>query len=245
MSSDSNAMSDLPIVLGTPRGAPYSTEVLKKVERFMLRPETIFGVPGASLTWGIDGAVSADVSAGMEGEKFTAKILKAFAADHPEVRVFHSVRWPGSKGDTDHMLVNGNHVLLIDSKRWMSKRKYSVTAKGAVLRGTVNFPEGKVKMIPAMSAWRQQLPTYARVSGVVCIASEKVFVPYDNNWHKAPFKLVTGEHLIEYLEAFFKKTKPDTTGFIDLNVVAPIITNLIKPRDRRAELINLKAMNRK
>ena len=218
--------------------------VVAKISQLMSTPKRIYGTPAASLTWGIAGSATGDVTAGSEGEKQTAKILEAFAAKHADVRVFHSVRWPGSKGDTDHMVVIGNHVIIIDSKRWMSSRKYSVTAKGTILRGTVPFPEGKVKMIPSLKAWREKLPTGVKLTGVISISQEKVFVPYDRNWYKAPFKLVTAENLEEYLTKYKEKQKADTIGYIDINIIEPIITNLIKARDRRSEIINLAAMKR-
>ena len=34
------------------------------------------------------------------------------------------------------------------------------------------------------------------------IAQNEVFVPYDNNWYKSPFKLVTAEQLPEFLDNF-------------------------------------------
>jgi len=204
----------------------------------------IFGVPGASLTWGIEGSGSGQVTAGGEGEKQVAKELAIFAEKNPKVKIFHSVQWPGSKGDTDHMVVIGTLILIIDAKRWKSKRKYSVTPKGAILRGTVPFPEGKVKMMPAMSAWRKTLGKTAKVMGVVCIAQTEVFVPYDKNWYSAPYRLVTAENLIEFLDKTIAKQKPEITNAKNTALLVEIARKVIKPRDRRNELINLAAMKR-
>lgn len=202
----------------------------------------IFGVHGASLTWGIGGSMSGAVTAGGEGEKQVGKLLDEYAEKNPRVFVFHSVQWPGSKGDTDHMLVCGNLVIIIDAKRWKSKRKYSVTPKGAVLRGTVAFPEGKVKMMPAMKAWRQQLGSSNKVMGVVCIAQTEVFVAYDKNWHSAPYRLVVAEKLFEYLDSLLSKS-PKAQQKVDPKTLLTIGKKVIKPRNRRAEIINLSLMN--
>lgn len=203
--------------------------------------QRIYGVPGASLTWGIGGSVTNAVTAGGEGEKQVAKLLNAYAEKHPNVYVFHSVQWPGSKGDTDHMLVCGKSMLIIDAKRWKSKRKYSVTPKGTVLRGTVPFPEGKVKMMPAMAAWRKELGKGTKVMGVVCIAQSEVFVPYDKNWHSAPYRLVTAEKLEEYLDRMLAKSKPASMP-VEGKVLLNIAEKVIKPRDRRAEIIKTHLM---
>ena len=189
----------------------------------------MFGTPGASLTWGIDGANKGDVGAGLQGELATGKILNPYA-ERRGVTVFHSVRWPGNTdGDTDHILLSGTNVIIIDSKRWMSKRKYSVTAKGAIMRGTVRFPEGKVKMLPALASWRQVLPRGTRVTGVVCVASKEVFVPYDEHWRAAPFKLVTLEKLTDFLDRNLPTPAPAEKK-AEPYIALPILQRLIKPK---------------
>lgn len=207
-----------------------------------------FGSPGASLTWGIGGQKGGVVSAGLEGEKMTAKILDNFVLNPNtrNMRVFHSIQWPGSNGDTDHIVVMGNLVLLIDSKRWKAKRKYSVTPKGAILRGTVNFPEGKVKMVPALSSWKKVLPHEAKVYGIVCVAQKEVFVPQDKNWYKAPFRLVVAENLIAHIVDTIKREQKKQPGIVEgynTNILTTIGANLVKPRNRLEELINRGALD--
>lgn len=228
-----------------------ATEELLPFPQDALDPQSplrSFGSPGASLTWGIGGIRGGVVSVGLEGEKMTAKILDKFV-ENPytrHLRIFHSAQWPGSNGDTDHILVMGKLVILIDSKRWKGKRKYSVTPKGAIMRGTVRFPEGKVKMIPAMNSWRKILPPDAKVLGVVAIAQKEVFVPYDKNWYKAPFRLVTAENLVTHLVDTInreQKKNPELIKSIHPEIIKVIGSHLVKPRDRQAELINLEALD--
>ena len=216
-----------------------------EIKRRLMAGEQIFGTPGAALTWGIEGMTGGVVAAGGEGEKQVAKTLADYASKTPKARIFHSVQWPGAgDGDTDHMLVLGNCVFIIDAKRWKGSRKYSVTPKGEVLRGTVAFPEGKVKMLFAMQAWKKVLPPGVKVFGVVCIAQEKVFVPYDQNWQKAPFKLVTDEKLEEFLTKIAARQKPEMVEKMNPRLLTEIARLVIKPRNRRAEVINLGAMGR-
>lgn len=215
-----------------------------EAKRIIKTNTQVFGTPGASLTWGIEGSDGGQVTAGGEGEKQVAKELDKIVAKYPNVKVFHSVEWPGSVGDTDHMMIIGNTVLIIDAKRWKAKRKYSVTPKGEILRGTVAFPEGKVKMMPAMKAWRAELGKKARVLGMVCIAQEEVFVPYDQNWAKAPYRLVTAEKFEEFIDKFIAKQKPEHLNAENDDILLTIATRVIKARNRRRELINLDAMKR-
>lgn len=215
---------------------------LYHIEQLVKSGRQVYGVPAASLTWGIDGEGGEEVNAGIEGEKKTGKILAEWVKRHPDALVFHSVRWPGSEGDTDHMVVVGRNVILIDSKRWKAKRKYSVTARGSILRGTVAFPEGNVKMLPAMKSWREVFGKGVRVQGVVCISQDEVFVPYDENWRKAPFKLVTAEKLEEFLDRHLERNiKKENRNVFDMGIISKIAVRLVKPRNRRAEVINLKA----
>lgn len=205
------------------------SDKLEKV-RLLLASRRTFGTPGAALTWGIAGADKGIVHAGMQGELAVGKVLNQYAAEHDGIHVFHSVRWPGdTDADTDHVVVAGTSVVIVDAKRWKAKRKYSVTARGAVMRGTVRFDAGKVKMLPALEAWRRTLPRSATVTGVVCVAQKDVYVPYDDHWRQAPFKLVT----IEQLPAFFDRyllprvNRQQTTS---TQVALPIMERLIKPK---------------
>lgn len=176
------------------------------VYRALRKGAKVLGVPAAALSWGIDGnRMLPQLESGMEGEKQTAKILEEFVASHKGAFAFHSLSWPESNGDTDHILVYKNLVVVIDSKRWKEKRKYSLSPKGEILRGTVHFEEGKVKIVPALKTWKAKLPASMKVVGVVCIAQEKVFVQRDRNWHAARFRLVEAERLAEFLDESCRK----------------------------------------
>ena len=171
----------------------------------------IFGVPGAGLTWGIKGDQTVDISIGIAGEKMIGKILNEWTLAHPNVLAFHSTRCPNlGDADTDHVIVMGQRVILVDSKRWMSKRKYSINDKGNILRNTVPFPEGKqVTIKPQIKMWRDTVPDGVSVTGVVAIAQSEVYVPYDDNWKKSPFRLVTAEKLTDTLDYYYGRAKKD------------------------------------
>lgn len=218
-----------------PFKADYMYDSEAPVKKLLQEGAKVLGVPAASLSWGIDGnrAIPA-LTAGKEGEKQTAKLLDKLAAEFPEMFVFHSLSWPESAGDTDHIVVYGNLVLVIDTKRWKSSRKYSVTAKGGILRGTVPFPEGKVKIGWALKAWRQKLPGKPKVQGVVTIAQEKVFVVRDKNWYQAPFRLVENEKLEEFLRETFQKNPPQP---VSAKLLLFLGSLLVKERRRIEEII--------
>lgn len=217
-------------------------EAFYVLRELVMAGRQVFGVPGASLTWGIEGSDAGDVSAGIEGEKKTAAVLRDWITQHPTAMLVHSAAWPGSTGDTDHILILGHHVWLIDSKRWKAGRKYSVTPTGTIKRGTVDFPEGKVKIVPAMRAWREVFGKGIKLAGVVCIAQDKVFVPYDKNWHSAPYRLVTVESLTTFFDEAFAKISDDHKDVVHIGVLSTVVARAMKPRDPRAGLINADAL---
>jgi hypothetical protein len=125
---------------------PYPSDILTR---------QVFGEPGAGLdTSGFDEAA---IAAGKEGERRTAAILAAFASQYPTVRVYHGLPWPGSKGDVDHALLMGKHVMFIDSKMWAAG-VYSVDGDEQLLRDGAPFAGSRLKLEMAMEAWVRVLP---------------------------------------------------------------------------------------
>lgn len=225
-----------------PFKAEYMYSDKDEVKSLIQKGKKILGEPAASLSWGIDGnRMIPALEYGKEGEKQTAKILNKMAEEIPEMFVYHSLSWPGSAGDTDHIVVYGNLVVVIDSKRWKAVRKYSVTANGAILRGTVPFPQGKVKIGSALHSWRNKLEN-VKVVGVVTIAQEKVFVTRDKNWYRAPYSLVESEKLEEFLKELFKKNPP---AAVSAKLLITLGMLLVKTRDRAAEFIRIGGEERK
>jgi hypothetical protein len=202
----------------------------------------VFGIPGASLTWGIDGVHGISSLIGKDGEESTAKVLDEYAKTHEGVYVFHSIMLPNSTGDTDHILVYKNNIIIIDSKRWKSVRKYGVSASGHVLRGTVAFPEGRVKTNYAINKWREVL-NKNKVFGIVCIAQDKIFVTRDRNWYRAPFRLVEIEKLVEQLD-YTLDIKTPTSEQDNYAILSFLACLTVKPRNLRSELIREQGLKR-
>lgn len=203
--------------------------------------QKVFGYPGAALTWGINGIKGMSSVIGINGEEQTAKVLEQYSKEKEGVYVFHSLMWPQSNGDTDHVLVYKNNIIIIDSKRWKSVRKYSISSSGFVMRGTVPFPEGKVKTLYAVNKWREALPNF-KISAIVCIAQEKVFVQRDRNWYRAPFRLTEIEKLKEQLDYELKSIDENIPDNYALLQYLAHLT--VKPRNLRSEFIREDGINR-
>jgi hypothetical protein len=220
----------------TEKPPPYLYDE-EEINKLINTNNRIYGVPAASLTWGINGVRNSDVMiAGREGELATAKVLEEFSEKVKGIKVFHSLRFEGSMGDTDHALVYKDLVIIIDSKRWKGTRKYSLTPNGEIKRGTVAFEEGKVKIAGSLGAWRQRLKK-TLVKGMVAISQDEVFVVRDRNWYKAPFRLVEIEKLEAELLTTLKQHKSHPEYTTNTHILRTLAGWCVKPYDPREGLI--------
>lgn len=222
------------------------------VERMINEGRRYFGSSGASLTHQIsnpdyeeEGIDPGLAKAGLEGEHNTSKLLLEWMEDKENVVLVDSVHLKNygkevlneetgvlEGGDTDHVLIIGNFVIIIDSKNWKGRRRYSINSKGEVIRGNSTFPGGKVSTLSASRLWAEALkPHRATISSIVNISTDKVMVTRDRNWWKQPYRLVTLEQLEEFLDDVWQKLPENSKGFIDINLVASVAANAIKPYD--------------
>lgn len=106
--------------------------------------QRIFGTPGGSLnSAGFD---ASSTSAGIDGERRVGSVLDKIANDNRGVFVFHSFKLPGHYGDIDHVMLIGKTVVVIDTKNWKSRGRYTFYGDESVLRDGREFPGGKVKV---------------------------------------------------------------------------------------------------
>lgn len=89
----------------------------------------IFGVPGSGLENQDFARNDGTAKVGAKFERRTAKVLNELSKT---CAVLHDVRipLPGIKANMDHVVVAGNHVLLIDTKGWSKGFYWTVPALG-------------------------------------------------------------------------------------------------------------------
>lgn len=232
------------------------------VENMLKSGRRYFGSSGASLTHQISNPIytekhkSADdeesvgidpglARAGLEGEHRTSRLILEWMKDKPNVVLVDSVHIKGhgkeelnpetgtiEGGDTDHVLIMGDIVIIIDSKNWKGRRKYSINDKGEVIRGKTTFPGGKITTVQAGRLWANALRQHRiTVSSIVNISTEKVFVVRDRNWWKQPYRLVTLEILEAFLSEVWENISPRSRDHINVNLVTSIVASAIKPYD--------------
>lgn len=247
-------MTEIIVPDAAPRGV--SEPALQKVSEMLYKGRRYFGSAGASLSHHVNNPDHQSdfrlslVRSGMEGERSTSYRLQQWMKDKDDVVLVDSVHIKGmgteyvdeetgvaEGGDTDHVLIMGETVVIIDSKRWKSQRKYSVSEKNTVLRQGRSFPSGNVSIKQARHLWRTYLENKAIVHCIVCINQERVFVSYDSNWRKAPFRLITLENLEETLDYRYERTKRDEK--LNAGLVAQVVVCAIKPFDPMTKVFDM------
>lgn len=236
-------------------------EIALKIFEMLKQGRRYFGSSGASLSHhannpDYDSEFKRKLtSSGLEGERNTSKRIKEWMNDKPNAVLIDSVHIKGmgtesidpesgtvDGGDTDHILILGSLVILIDSKRWKSRKVYSVSDKGAVLRQVkkdgraMSFGGSRVNAKAAKFLWKKYLHRSAKISSVVCVNAEKVFVKKDANWKKQSFRLLTIEDLIGHLDYIYEKTDIENRTTINSTLISQIAVCCIKPFDPYSRL---------
>ena len=230
-----------------------------------------FGSSGASLTHQINNpdSVGSDISPvlaqkGLEGERSTTKILHEWMKDKPNVVLVDSVHIHTEAApsdvedkpeeldedegvvdgkDTDHILLIGDEVILIDTKKWKGKRTYEVGDDGKVLRAKKNFPGGTVRMGGAIYMWLNYLYQGAALTGIVFINAEDVHVIRNKNWYKSvPYRLVELDRFVELLDSRWEKIDEDNKNKINTTLVSQVALSAVAPYDAYKRIFNTSSL---
>jgi hypothetical protein len=135
----------------------------------------VFGTPGASLFTAYDLDEGAR-DAGIRGEQKVAQELERLAALYPNMYVFHSVKLPGQIGDIDHLVVQGDKMMLVDSKNWKGNAAYNVYHSDEdgdyITRDGNNFVGGEIHLRRQMNDWQREFRhANLRVSATLVMAN--------------------------------------------------------------------------
>lgn len=169
----------------------------------------VFGMAGqvgeATVKFGFTAA-----KAGEEGEVRTAEMLEPLLRI-PGTRIFHGMQWPGSRhADVDHIVVNGNKIVLIDSKLWSGIR-HSFNPRGEVISmrddgGVIN--RGQLKFPNAVDSYAKLFSHDNLVIGWIGVhASNGRSVETDNSFNPAQHvPLQDAQRLVERLGDWIDST---------------------------------------
>lgn len=242
------------------QGVDY--EVALKIAEMLKKGRRYFGSSGAALTHQASnpdfrdkGINTASAKIGLQGERDTTTMLKKWMEDKPSVVLCDSVHIRGwgkeeldeetgiiEGGDTDHVLIIGDEVIIIDSKRWKSKKGYMVGDKGEVLRSRQPFPGGRVNIIRARNMWFDYLDEDAVITSLVHVNADDITVIRDRNWFKAEYRLVEKDRFIELLDEKWKLIEDYDKDRINSTIVAQVAISAVKPYDERTRVFSADAM---
>lgn len=103
-----------------------------------------------------------NVELGAIGEIAVAERLRAAAARHPGMRIIHDVTIPGYGGNVDHVVVIGEHVLLVDAKHWRGGAYANAPDGTVLLDGRFHEPANRPSLDIALDCWAAELGSRVR-----------------------------------------------------------------------------------
>lgn len=226
--------------------------VAEGIAKMLVKGKRYFGSSGAALShqvfnpeWAEKGIKPELAKIGLEGERDTTALLKKWVKDKPGAVLIDSAHIRGwgkeevvdeelgliDGGDTDHILLVGSEVILIDTKRWKSKKNYSVGDDGQALRTNKSFPGGNLHMRQAIHMWLDYLDEDASVTGIVCINAEDTVVFRNRNWYTHPYRLVELARFEELLNEKWKTIDDYDKTHINSTLVSQVAISAVKPFD--------------
>lgn len=240
-------------------------EVSLKIEKMIIKGRRYFGSSGAAATHQAfapefrnrEELKAEAAKEFLDGERDTTTFLKKWMKDKPNVILIDSVRVPDWEDeeesldtelgvirtpDTDHILLIGDEVILIDTQRWKKKKNYSVDDDGDALMTNKSFPGGNVLMKESIHDWVEYLDADALLTGIVCVNTEEATVLRNKNWYVQNYRLVELDRFEELLNEKWKMIDDDEKERINTTLVSQIVVKCIKPFDEYSKVFDMKSL---
>ena len=162
-------------------------------------------------------------SAGIWGEKQTAKELASKLLSEPDTHIFHDLRIPTlQKANIDHVIVRGKNIVVVDSKNWKPGFYWAIGSLG--FRGFRPFNSLTKRHVQAAVSYYQEKHKGHNVSGVIAVWTRKKNAHYTFLTPGLGVKFVRGENL----GAHIKKQGGKTPGEASQAVINSMKGSLIK-----------------
>lgn len=235
--------------------------VANKIYKMLQQGRRYFGSSGAAMThqayseeYSEKGVKPEKAKEFLDGERDTTTILKKWVKDKPNAVLIDSAYVPDwdeddevdeetgiiDDGNTDHILIIGSEVLLIDTRRWKKKKNYSVGDEGEALMTNKTFAGGEVTMNKSIHMWLEYLDEDAYVTGIVCINQEETTVLRNRNWFTQNYRLVEIDRFLELLNEKWKMVDEEDKLHINSTLVSQVVVRCIKPFDPYSRVFDMK-----
>lgn len=159
----------------------YTTQ---EVSELRLADNKIFGAPAASVNKHTE---NLNNSRGYYGEAIIGNILNLIAVETPGAYICHSVGFiDNTKGETDHVLIYKNRVMLIETKAYSTYTSYRVNKEGVL---TANKNRGRFHRINDSNvfdkvAYYQEMFPNRKVQAILAIVRDDVKTWSENGRYK-------------------------------------------------------------
>lgn len=194
------------------------------------------------------------VDVAIKGEKDTTEFITKWMKDKPAAVLLDSLHIPGAGketideetgliegGDTDHILVIGDYLIVIDSKAWKKKSRYTVQDSHTVLRNGKEFPGGNVKIDDSLHMWLDYIDgDDFEIFGAIFIDNDDEQDPKTKEWSTSVFRnrnwwqnywfLVEQSRMKSWLDERYREIAgydEDSGEYDDLDAIKRINPNLI------------------
>lgn len=200
---------------------------------------------------------------GLQGERITSRKLQDWIADKPSLVLIDSIKIPGLKkdifefvsqeelalredkeldlqegGDTDHVIVMGKTVYIVDSKNWKDKKTYKITEQGEIKRSNRSFPGGRVNALGARNIWEHYLKDIPDITikSVIVITQENITIVKNKDYWHAGFRLLSYHDLLIFFDEEYQKwqnkiQKNEEQEELSVDLISMILLGAIKPYD--------------
>lgn len=242
-----------------PRLDGVSPTVAKKVFDMLNKGRRYFGSSGAMMShvlsddaWRNEDTNTKYARESLDAERATTAFLRQWLSDKPNAVLIDSALVPGCKMagepdpeagivtdvDTDHIILFGDEVVLLDTKPWKKRKTYTVSDNGDVLMTKKEFPESNVFINQSIQKWLNYLDDDAKLTGLLYIPSENVDVIRDEAWFTANYRLVQHSRFEELLNEKYRIVSDRDKKIINSSLVAQIVVRCIKPYDEFSQVLS-------
>lgn len=239
-------------------------EVSRKIYEMLKKGRRYFGSSGAAMTHQVSnpeyaekGVEPVKAKEYLEGERDTTAFLKKWVKNKPGAVLIDSAYVPDwdkedkvdeetgiiDDGNTDHILLLGSEVLLIDTRRWKKKKNYSVGDNGEALMTNKPFAGGELIMKDAIHLWLEYLDEDAYITGIVVINQEETTVLRNRNWYVKNYRLVELDRFEELLNEKWKLVDDFDKRNINSTLVSQVVVRCVKPFDSYSKVFDMKSLS--
>lgn len=261
----SDSTDDMPpidqdkVIVREPRGniTGVNQKAAEMIENHLKRGRRYFGSSGALLTQELSSPEYKDNDINRESAKELLKKVRSttdklleWMKDKPNVVLVDSVHnygWDNyeldeetgmiSGGYTDHVLIFGSEVVVLDTKDFGKKKKFVVDPDGDILRTNKTFPGGDTKMNKMIKHWLNYLEAGAALTGIIYISGEENSVFRNRNWYMQPFRVVEDERFIDLLNEKWKSVQDVDRHELDPTLISQVVVESIKPYDEYSRVL--------